>query len=133
MQSIMSTAESRDLAVPEDEGEMLAQLRRHGVPVSQRPPSQTPASRPNRPLRRLPAIAKALENEQDQEGHRPVNNGAAGARQRGAGEARPPVLLQLGQAAGSRTTVNRPGIDGGFQPPKDGSHGGTEEVPRRAA
>jgi hypothetical protein len=26
--------------------------------------------------------------------------------------------------------VNRPGIDGGFQPPKDGSHGGTEEVPR---
>src|SRR3954466_16147639 len=23
--------------------------------------------------------------------------------------------------------VNRPGIDGGFQPPKDGSHGGTEE------
>src|SRR4051812_11721851 len=29
--------------------------------------------------------------------------------------------------------LNRPGIDGGFQPPKDGSHGGTEEVPRRAA
>ncbi len=29
--------------------------------------------------------------------------------------------------------VNRPGIDGGFQPPKDGSHGGTQEVPRRAA
>jgi hypothetical protein len=29
--------------------------------------------------------------------------------------------------------VNRSGIDGGFQPPKDGSHGGTEEVPRRAA
>ncbi len=26
--------------------------------------------------------------------------------------------------------VNRRGIDGGFQPPKDGSHGGTEEVPR---
>ena len=26
--------------------------------------------------------------------------------------------------------MNRPGIDGGFQPPKDGSHGGTEEVPR---
>jgi hypothetical protein len=30
-------------------------------------------------------------------------------------------------------SVNRPGIDGGFQPPKDGSHGATEEVPRRAA
>jgi transposase len=29
--------------------------------------------------------------------------------------------------------LNRPGIDGGFQPPKDGSHGGTEEVPGRAA
>ena len=29
--------------------------------------------------------------------------------------------------------LNRPGIDGGFQPPKDASHGGTEEVPRRAA
>ena len=29
--------------------------------------------------------------------------------------------------------VNRSGIDGGFQPPKDGSHGGTEEVPRGAA
>jgi hypothetical protein len=37
--------------------------------------------------------------------HRPVNNGVAGARERGAGEARPPVLLQLDQAAGSRTTV----------------------------
>ncbi|WP_369794009.1 leucine zipper domain-containing protein [Blastococcus sp. URHD0036] len=30
-------------------------------------------------------------------------------------------------------SVNRPGIDGGFQPPKHGSHGGTEELPRRAA
>src|SRR3954447_1946281 len=30
-------------------------------------------------------------------------------------------------------TLNRPGIDGGFQPPKDGSHGGTAEIPRRAA
>jgi hypothetical protein len=32
-----------------------------------------------------------------------------------------------------RYRLNRPGIDGGFQPPKDGSHGGTQEVPRRAA
>lgn len=31
---------------------------------------------------------------------------------------------------GSHPKLNRPGIDGGFQPLKDGSHGGTEEVPR---
>ena len=29
--------------------------------------------------------------------------------------------------------LNRPGVDGGFQPPKEGSHGGTEEVPRRGS
>ena len=40
------------------------------------------------------------------------------------------IAGRVGLAA---STVNRPGIDGGFQPPKDGSHGGTEEVPRRAA
>src|SRR3954447_23133772 len=45
------------------------------------------------------------ENHQDQVPHRPVNNGVAGARERGAGEARPSVLLLLDQAAGSRTTV----------------------------
>jgi len=41
------------------------------------------------------------------------------------------LLLVLAGLAGGG--LNRPGIDGGFQPPKDGSHGGTEEVPRRAA
>ena len=39
----------------------------------------------------------------------------------------------VADAAPVAPRVNRPGIDGGFQPPKDGSHGGTEEVPRRAA
>src|SRR5215211_9131052 len=33
-----------------------------------------------------------------------------------------------GVITGDQLALNRPGIDGGFQPPKDGSHGGTEEV-----
>jgi hypothetical protein len=49
--------------------------------------------------------AQALEIYKITGHHRLVNNGVAGARQRGAGAARPPVLLQLDQAAGSRTTM----------------------------
>jgi hypothetical protein len=38
------------------------------------------------------------------------------------------IAARVGVAP-STADLNRPGIDGGFQPPKDGSHGGTEEVP----
>jgi hypothetical protein len=61
----------------------------------------------------------------------------AGSCACGAGQTPPSVQSRRRrqQACGARLCLelNRPGIDGGFQPPKDGSHGGTEEVPRRVA
>ena len=50
-----------------------------------------------------------------------------------AGSTAVEVLERLLEAGGEKYWVNRPGIDGGSQLPKDESHVSTEEVSRRAS
>lgn len=82
----------------------------------------------------LPESLKGLDHHLDPVGQGLDRDGVAVDQvQVHPGQERVMLAEPSGQRLGQFRDLNRPGSDGGSQSMEDESHGGTQEVPRRAA